>query len=142
MDSITGKILSLSKVGDGYDMLDRVIGNFLPQVFPNIKLEGFFLEQTNMGQDYEQTIQIGTDQVMIDVELGDVEAQIDVSQNDENYIVSTKYDTDDFVKFNFEEDIMIPDVQYEGSIEISKELGIVTHGMYSYNFEVNKDLNY
>lgn len=98
--------------------------------------------QTEEGQDYEETIQFGVDEVLIDVELGEVEAQIELSQNGESYILSTKYDTDDFVNFNFEKDAVIPQVQYEGYHEISKELGVVTRSEYSYSFEINKDLNF
>lgn len=92
MDATTGDLLSLNRVpGPEFEMIDTVAKDLLRQAFPSIRRQGFLLGQS------DDEIEFGEEVVSMDVDLGVVDAEVNVTENDEFVVVETSYTDDDFV---------------------------------------------
>lgn len=140
LNAETGEILALNKAtGVNLEMLEIVTKDILKQAFPNIQRQGFSLSQAEEGEEEEIVFGSTTDEVQID--LGTVEADIDVSETEESIIVETAYTEENLVEFGFDLGGELPAIQFEETKIINKELGLVSRSERMYTFSLNSQFD-
>lgn len=142
LNAETGEIKSLSKTtGFENDMIDIVVRDLLKQSFPSIKRQGLSLTQAEGDNADEQEIVFGTTFDEVPVDVGLVEAEINVQENEESIFVDTYYTEEDLVEFSFDLGGQLPEITFEETRTISKELGLVSHAERTYSFSLNSGLD-